>query len=200
MIGEVPHVSLAIEGAVDEAVAIRLIEGVGGVAVRSYGGSGKAHLLARLDGYNRAAALSPWFVLIDLDREECAPSALRNWLPTPSPLMRFRIVVREIEAWLLADQAGISKFLGVAARRIPHDPEQLEDPKQTLVELAGQSRSRAIRQDLVPRPRSGRNVGPAYSSRLMEFIVSSWRPEIAAVRAASLARCIERLGTIGEPG
>jgi hypothetical protein len=46
---------------------------------------------------------------------------------------------------------------------------------------------------MVPRPASGRSVGPAYASRLIEFARSAWRPEIAAERSESLRRAIASL-------
>lgn len=46
----------------------------------------------------------------------------------------------------------------------------------------------AVRAVIVPRARSGRQVGVAYSSRLGEFVANSWSPEVAAVNCESLAR------------
>ena len=65
-----------------------------------------------------------------------------------------------------------------------------------MVELARRSRRRDIRDDMVPRERSGRSVGPAYPSRLIEYVESPWRPEAAARQADSLRRaiaCLQRL-------
>ena len=110
--------------------------------------------------------------------------------------MCFRVAVRQIEAWLLADSERLARFLSIAIARVPVDPEALDNPKETLVNLARHSRRRDIREDMVPRPRSGRSVGAAYTSRLIEFAETQWRPEIAAERADSLRRCrirIERL-------
>jgi hypothetical protein len=79
---------------------------------------------------------------------------------------------------------------------VPGPPETLPDPKRVLIELASRSRRREIREDMVPRLGSGRVVGPAYTSRLIEFVTDrrgGWRPGIAARSADSLARCIRRL-------
>jgi len=65
-----------------------------------------------------------------------------------------------------------------------------------LVDLARLSRRNAIRKDMVPREGSGRSVGPAYASRLVEFATGQWQPEAAAERCESLRRamrCLERL-------
>ena len=128
---------------------------------------------------------------IDLDREaDCAPPLCEAWLPAPAPHLCFRVAVRAIEAWLMADAETLVSFLGVARSRVPRDPENVAHPKQAMVELARRSRRRAIREDMVPREGSGRQVGPAYSSRLMEYAGSRWRPEVAAQHSASLQRAI----------
>jgi hypothetical protein len=107
--------------------------------------------------------------------------------------MCFRIAVREVEAWLLADQERLSTFLKVATARVPSEPEAEHDPKRAMVDIARKSRKREIREDMVPRPGSGRTVGPAYASRLIEFVshpTTGWRPDIAAKRSDSLRRCL----------
>jgi len=110
--------------------------------------------------------------------------------------MRLRVAVREVEAWLLADRSRLAGFLSVSAGAIPASPEAEDDPKQTLVNLAARSRRRDIRIDMVPRPGSGKNVGPAYTARLIEFISAGdnpWSPVDAALRADSLRRCMSAL-------
>ena len=136
---------------------------------------------------------SPWLVLVDLDADaDCVPPACTEWLPEPAPQMCFRVVVREVETWLLADRQHLARFWGVSAARLPRSLEELDDPKGTVVTLARQSRHRAIREDMVPRPGSGKAVGPAYASRLIEFAKTSWRPDVAEARSDSLRRCRER--------
>jgi hypothetical protein len=188
---EIPLViSGAVEGTVDETVMRKLVGEAGGNLERVYGKDGKAHLRQRLSGFNQAARHAPWVVVVDLDHSaDCAPPFCQDWLPHPSPYMCFRVAVREIEAWLLADHERLARFLSVARVRIPGDPESLDDPKLELVNAARHSRRRDIREDMVPRPNSGRDVGPAYTSRLIEFVETEWRPELAAQRADSLRRC-----------
>jgi hypothetical protein len=190
-------VSGAVEGLVDEAVVGRLIHHVGAVLGPMHGKNGKTPLRARINGYNNAARFSPWIVLVDLDQEaDCAPPLVGAWVPTPAPRLCFRVAVREVEAWLLADRERIARFLRVRIQEVPDAPETLPDPKQFVVELARRSRRREIRQEMVPRPGSGRAVGPAYTASLIEFVTDvrhGWRPAVAAHRADSLARCIRRL-------
>ncbi len=192
--GAVVQIHAAVEGDLDEAVAVRLIRFVGCSVGSVYGKKGKQHLKQKIQAYNNAARFQPWFVLVDLDQDKrCAPPLRQEWLHNPAPNLCFRIAVREVEAWLLADAERMAVFLGVAASRIPADPESIADPKRFVVNLARRSKWRDVRADIVPRPGSGREEGPAYSSRMIEFASQRWRPDIAARRAESLRRAIERL-------
>ena len=189
-------VSGAVEGSIDETVLIRLIELAGGSPGTIHVMGGKSILLAHLPGFNNAARRSPWVVLVDLDNEdECAPKKLRDWLPHPSPHMRLRIVKREIESWLLADASGMAAILGVAVTLILRDgnPDEIADPKARIVHLAGRSRSRSIRESLVPRAGSRRQVGPGYDATMIRFVQETWNPRSAAERSDSLKRCMDRI-------
>lgn len=191
-------VTAAVEGAVDEAVVRRLAGDVGLIVAAVHGRRGKPSLLKRVAGYNQAARHRSWFVLVDLDqREDCAPSAREVWLPEPAPSMCFRIAVRAVEAWLLADRPAMAKWLSIAASKLPTWPEAEPDPKKTLIRLARSSRRREIREGLVPPLESNWAIGPAYTSLVGEFIRKIWRPEIAAKHADSLARCLDRLRLLG---
>ena len=187
-------ISAAVEGVVDEAVVRKLALMSGAVLGPVHGRQGKAFLRQRISGYNNAARHTPWIVLVDLDRDyDCAPPLCRAWVPEPAPGLCFRIAVREVETWLLADMGSIARFLSVHTSRVPNAPDDLDDPKATMVNLARRSRRRAIREDMVPRSGSGRMIGPAYSSRLIEFVQNYWQPEVAAEQSDSLRRAIECL-------
>lgn len=192
-------ISAAVEGSLDEAVVDRLIRHVGGQIGTVYGKKGKPFLRDKISGYNNAAQYAPWLVLVDLDTEEdCAPSVRTSWLPQPAPQICFQVAVHAVEAWLMADAERLASFIRVARNKVPLDPEKLEQPKQTMVNLARRSRSRDILQDMVPRQGSGRTEGPAYTSRLVEYVHNRWRPDVAAGCADSLRRaitCLQRLST-----
>lgn len=192
-------ISAAVEGVTDEAVVRRLVVHVGAEPGTVYGKNGKPHLKERIAGYNHAARHAPWLVLVDLDQDaDCAPPLVADWLPAPAPRLCFRVAVRAVEAWLMADTDAIADFLGVARKHIPGDPDAVLAPKQALVNLARASRRKAIREDIVPREGSGRAVGPAYTSRLIEYTASAWRPADAAHRSESLRRafaCLRNLSS-----
>jgi len=191
-----PTIMGAVEGNVDEAVLCRLVTHVGAIPGTIYGRQGKAFLRKNILGYNNAARAMPWAVLVDLDACECPPALISAWLPNPQPLMRLRVAVREVEAWLMADRERLANFLSVARTRIPSRPEDENNPKQTMVNIARSSRRRAIREDMVPRDGSGISVGPAYTSRLIEFAEAVWRPAVAARVSESLHSCIESLNQL----
>ena len=191
-------IQAAVEGIVDEAVLRRLIAHAGGQVGTVYGRSGKPALREKIKGYNNAAHFTPWVVLwvvlVDLDNDaDCAPPIRNAWLPVPAPYLCFRIAVREAEAWLMADKQTLASYLRVKANDVPAEPEKLKHPKDAMVNLARGSRRRDVLSDIVPRENSGRRVGPAYASRLVEYAQMHWRPEVAAGHAESLRRAIYRL-------
>jgi hypothetical protein len=190
-------ISGAVEGLLDEAVLIRLIEDSGAAPGPVYGKMGKNHLQKHLRAYNKAAKFSPWLVLMDLDHDaDCAPPFKEVCLPNSARGMIFRIAVRAVETWLLADRERLAKFMNISPSRIPVDPESVDNPKRTMVEMARYSRRSRIREDMVPRTGSGRSVGPAYVSTLVEYVNDDqhgWRPGIAGKSSDSLNRCIIRL-------
>lgn len=186
--------SAAVEGPTDEIVLRRVVESCGAALGSVFGKQGKDSLLKQLHHYNQAANFSPWIVLIDLDQDaDCAPTARAVWLAAPTPYMHFRIAVRAIESWLLADRQSLAAFLSISEAHIPADPESLTNPKEMMVNLARKSRRRILREEMTPRPGSGRTVGPAYTSRLIEYAQTHWRPDVALHRADSLSRFYHRL-------
>jgi len=197
-----PRVCAAVEGPTDEAILRRLLAECDLPEPTVYGKQGKAAIHKRILGYNAAARHTPWIVIVDLDSEaDCAPELVSDWLPAPADLMYLRVAVREVESWLLADAQRISKFLSVPLSRVPTSPDTLPDPKLTLINLARRSRSRALREDMAPRPESGRTVGPAYVSRLIEFttdVADGWRAKAAAQVSPSLHGCLHRLSLLAE--
>ncbi len=188
------------EGATDRAVARKLISHVGGEPGNDYsarrGASpGKDYLDRKIASFNAAAQFAPWLVLRDCD-SECAAELAASLIVRPALNMRFRIVVHAVEAWLLADREAFAGKLAVAEGRLPRDPEAVNDVKGCVIELAQRSRSRHVREDLVPHAKSGRRVGPGYADFLIEFIDKTWHPQRASKNSHSLGRAITRLTTL----
>lgn len=190
-------VSFAVEGPTDDAIVRRLAEHVGVEVHIVLPPSGKQAALGRLKGLNHAARGQRWYVLVDLDQDApCPGEFVRRHLPHPAPLMRFRLAVPSIEAWLLADRAGFARFLGVPLAKMPLLPETLPDAKQTIVELARHSSRREVRDGIPPRSGSGKKTGALYSSKLIEFGLQHWDIESSRSISKSLDRAALRLAEL----
>lgn len=186
-------VSIAVEGPTDEAVAKKLLQQVGLNSELVFGNKGSSFLTEKIKARNQAAQHQPWLVLIDLDKsKECAPKFARELLPKPARKMCFRVAVREPEAWLLAEREALAAFLEISVDIIPRNPEGLLDPKEELINLARRSTNRKIK-GMVPTPKSGRVVGPTYTTDVIDFVNNHWRPNVAGQICDSLQRCLKRL-------
>lgn len=193
--------TLAVEGAHDDAIARRLCEVTGHTVGISHVAGGKVRLDRQLRGYNNAARFAWWFVLRDLDRDaECAPTLLQNLLQGRHAQLVLRVPVRSVETWLIADRAGIATYLGISVDEVPRDPEQLDRPKRTLVDLARRSPRREIRSDMIPREGLSVEVGVGYTTRVLEFTRDRWNPDVAANHSDSLRRCLEALKAVDNRG
>lgn len=198
--GRVP-VSFAVEGIIDQAVVLKLFDASGVVSGTPYVCDGIGNLRQRLDGFNAGARHSPWFVLCDLDRHECAPELRGRLFATPQTEgMELRVAVRAVEAWLMADRQSFATFLGVGMKRVPREPEHVADPKHAVVELARESSKRVIREGLVPSAAGGRRIGPAYTDEVIRYVRRRWSPDRARAASPSLDRAFERCETFSRRG
>jgi hypothetical protein len=188
------HVYVVGEGPLDVTIGSRLCQSVGLTVARELASRGKADLDGRLAEYNRAASSLHWLVLRDLDHDaDCPADLVRELLPAPNPHMRLRVAVREAEAWLLADREAASKLLAIPVHAVPERPDELDDPKRELVNLARRSGRRAVREGLVPREGSGAIVGPEYNAQLIAYVRGAWNPDEAVRWSPSLASTLRRL-------
>lgn len=184
-------VTLVVEGPSDAVIVRRIVRDHGLLVAAEYGNKGKNYIDRQLSGFNAAARYGHWLIVRDLDDDaECPGAFIAKHLSRPSTFVRFRMAVRAIESWLLADASGFSKFFSVAPHHIPASPERLSDPKTALLSAIEKSRSRAIIQDMLPAPDTTAAVGPAYVSRIAEFVSSEWSWRRGEKRSESLRRCV----------
>lgn len=202
MSGETP-ITLAVEDELSEHILRALLFQtkrnflIGAV----YGKKGSGFLKQKLPAFNNAAKSSPCLVLTDLDSLSCVPTLIEDWFGCRLQEFKkrrhanliFRVAVREVEAWVMADRENFAAFLGVSRHLIPDQTDNIPDPKKLLLELASKCRNRDLRNDIVPRPGDKRNIGPDYNGRLGEFVQSSWRAQSAYAHSSSLARAWKTL-------
>jgi hypothetical protein len=175
---------VATEDALSEAVARRLVAEAIGTAseeIEAVRKGGYGYLKNRLPVFCTIGRRRPVFVLTDLDKATCAPRLIARWMSglTHSPLLLFRVAVREIEAWLMADRPAMAEFLHISLAKIPRRPEAIQDPKQQLLTIARKA-PRALRNDLLPARGTPTSQGLGYNARLCEFVQESWSPDRAA--------------------
>ena len=105
--------ALVVEGDTDLPVARKLAQDANLHVFTEMDAGGKHNIDAEIGDYNGAAKGSPWFVLRDLDQDApCAGRFLGGIGFRPSKWMCFRLAVRELESWLLADEEGSPRSSG----------------------------------------------------------------------------------------
>ena len=196
-----PSVNLAGEGLTDISVSRRLLEllqlEVGAISsVKS-----KSQIDTKLPEFNRSSSHFNWLVLRDLDHDaQCAFELIEKLIQNRLSRMSIRIPVRTIESWLLADVDGFTGEFHVIRNRLPNNPDELDDPKQQVVEICKRSNQSTIRKAMVPRNGSGRKVGPEYGNRMSTFAMEAWDPQRAAQRSPSLQRTLAALRRLVDEG
>lgn len=188
-------INLLVEGDLDEAAAARVVGTAGHIPGVCYGKKGLGYISTKVRGFNNAVEQVPCLALVDFMDTGflCPPEVVTQMLPNRHPNMLLRIVVRELESWLLADRRNISRFLLTSLTRVPTDPENLPDPKRALVNLARRSSSRKIKLALVPEQGSTAQVGRLYTSEIKRFINETWDVQAARAVSPSLESCLRTL-------
>ena len=187
---------IVFEDAPSEAILTRLVtEYAPTLSITArFAARGFGNIKSGFPRFRNASNAVPHIVLTDLDQYPCASALLRDW--NALPLHRrvfFRIAVREIESWLLADSVGIASMLSIDRKKIPTAPDDVANPKQTLVNLSRRSKSRRFSAEFAPATSSSAQIGPMYNDYLCRFIRANWNVENARARSPSLQRCILRL-------
>jgi hypothetical protein len=189
------YINVATEDSLSEAVAEKLIRTFTNFHIQErLGRRGNGHLRTNLKSYMEFAKRTPLLLLTDLDQAICAPSLSKDWLANininPPDNFLFRIAVREIESWLLADLDGCRSLFDT--NKLPSNPEGLIDPKVELIRIAARA-PREIRDDLVKKIGGIASQGLGYNMRLRSFVFEDWNPMAAAKNSPSLRRTCVRL-------
>lgn len=159
-----------------------------------YNARGYGWIREKINGLNRAAKGMPYLVLTDLDRYECPPILLNEWLiGIRNHNLLFRVAVRQVESWLLGCRLAMSKFLGIREDLIPEAVDEIQDAKKFLIDLAKRSRKKQVCLDIVPKEGSTAKIGPDYNGRLIHFVENFWNPNVAKDFSPSLQKTIKVL-------
>lgn len=188
---------LVVEDELSEAVMRKIIAsraGVLEVADRVIRSGGFGNIKSQFPRFKSACHAFPHIVLTDLDRSPCASALINAWRIEPVPArLVFRVAVRSVESWLLADREKIAAFLSIPSVKISHQPESLEDSKRELLRLARRARSRRLASELCPAMGSVARQGPLYNAHMVRFVQETWRVDTACESAPSLARACLRI-------
>jgi hypothetical protein len=189
-------IHLAVEDSLSEIMLRVLLKQSGrNYAVGAvYGGSGFGYLKKMTPGFNRAARGTPFLLLTDLDRTECPPRLIEEWLGVAAhPNFLFRVAVREVESWVIAHKKGLARFFGLPVATIPDNPDQLETSERGTNKTGRPIKTSNYSRRHCSSPGSHRSQGAGYNSRLGEFIKYPMACSEAANASPSLDRTIRRI-------
>lgn len=192
---EIP-ISIAAEDALSEAIAKKILSLTRRpyIVCGCYVRNGFGFIRKNIRGYNNAAKGIPYLVITDLDRAECPIKIIQDWLPHPKHHnLLFRVAVREVESWILADRDSFAKFLGIQKILLTPDPDALANPKEHLIGAVRMSRNKKIRDAIVPRSGSTAIQGPDYNSALITYVLKYWDLDRACNNSPSLKRTVNVL-------
>ena len=198
-------VFIFVEDELSEAVISRIISYIESSEGKDFGyrytfnKRGCGNIKREMRKYNDIAGTYPVIVLVDLDTTDCAPLLIDEFVDfSPNRKLVFRVAVREVEAWLLADRRNLADFLGVGINKIPARSEEVADPKDKLISIARRSRKREIKEDIPPETASMAEIGKNYNGRLKEFVIREWDIDGArqTLSGKSLDKAIDAIGAI----
>jgi len=139
------------------------------------------------------------FIMTDLDKTDCPPTLIRDWFSIPReqpitlpPQVVFRVPVREVESWLLADHNAFARFMKIPKANFANRPDALPDPKEHLRDVIQRKGRKKWQKEMLPQSPTA-SIGPLYNEKLCKFIREKWDPARAANNSPSLDRAIKAL-------
>ncbi len=116
---------------------------------------------------NMARAGIHTMVLVDLDDTDSPCTLIHEWFSllekegaSLPPECLFRIAVREVESWILADRKNWAEFIGIAASNFSSTPDLLDDPQRHIFEVVRSKGRKKFHRGMLPSGTS--HIGPLY--------------------------------------
>lgn len=193
-------INIVVEDVLSEVLLKKIIENISQnlIVNHTFCKGGIGYIKRNIEGFNNGAKINPFIILVDLDKTECPPLLLEKWITFKiNKGFIFRIVVREIESWIMADRDAFANYISISPNKIPRDIEQIEDPKEFLLNLIKVSGNREIKNDMLPPKGSTSKFGPLYNDLLRNFIINHWNLERARKHTTSLDKLVIRLRELG---
>jgi hypothetical protein len=158
-----------------------------------------------ISNFNTLSETHPVILLIDLDRNDCAPQLIEKLIKNKNDDFIFNIAVDEAEAWLMADREGFAKYFKIKLADMPSAHQTKQGGRKALTEmnfacksswyltheLIQKSRSSELKQQLIPKP--GAAKGPEYNDAMRPFIENAWNIDNACQNSDSLTRMVLRI-------
>lgn len=158
---------------------------------------GKGYIKSKINNINSSNPIFNFFVVTDLDQTECAPILIKNWFTRPiRENLIFRVAVREIEAWLLADISGFAAYLRLSEAYLKNkigNPDALADPKLKLISLVDECSIKDYKTDIVKKEKTSYKQGAGYNTRLNEFVENYWNLPRARTQSRSFEKACKAL-------
>jgi hypothetical protein len=187
--------SLVVEDVLQEVVFRKMIQTYRPDIdiVNVSGKCGNLYIRNNIKTFNDASQYLPYIVVTGLDIKLCAPQLIREWITFDrNENMLFRVVEKEIEAWIMSDRETFAEFMGIPDKTIPINTQAIPNPKQFILSLARTSNKKEIKKLL---PQGMALQGPAYDILLYRFVLQEWDAEKAQSYNKSLRKAIMRLET-----
>jgi len=188
-------INLVVEDVLSAAVLRKILSDCNLSAGTCYGLKGNSYIKKKIHAFYNASKHVPYIVLTDLDNTPCPPTLINEWfknISIPKSFI-FRVAVKEVESWILADRCNFAKYIGISDTAIPHSVENIPNPKEFLINLARKSPKRDIREDIVPLTGSSAKRGRNYNGSLIKFVNSSWNYQAATKYSKSLNGAINAI-------
>lgn len=189
-------INLVFEDELSEAFMKKLAEYFGHkyLIIASYTRGGYGYIKNNIKAFNNASKGSVYFILTDLDNYSCPLELMDEWLGLKNRRhnLLFRVAIKEVESWALADIIGFSDYFGVSERLVPRSPDTVSDPKKVLIDIVRKSKKKSFKQDILPVNENAK-VGPNYNARMIDFVNKKWSINSALKNSESLNRAYHAL-------